>query len=530
MRTIKTIVALSFTFLLAVSFIACKTEEPANQVAATVNGTEILESDVTARIDTFRLDQSTGENMDDVAWAQMLKSANYTPETLREYVIRNQFGSYILILQRAEAAGITPDSATVDQNLADAKASVEGQGSTWDEYLTSMGYSSEEAYRQVLDAQSVIEPLLEKDLPNVASTQDEIETYVSENASQYAGKRLSAIYIPIDETNTLEVAQPQAEEALAKINEGADFAEVVKEYSKDTYTVEVGGDLGWGSELYLPDEIQTALADLAVGDVTDVIVIQNESQNAIFILKVTDEFIIPEDSAGAPVDFASVPKDLVETLTENYTTTKEQEAQEVYFTELVESDEIVINPMPEGLPYDVDMTLADTAEEDGAETETPEAEVPHPAQWTAPEATFGADGLGISDVTEGTGAEAQTGDTIEVHYTGFLADGTFFETSTNGAPFNLVLGIGSVIPGWDQGLVGMKVGGKRQLTIPPELAYGATGQGSIPPNATLIFDCELVSVNGDSTGYTGTAVPAADGSEETEESEESEGQPSASGQ
>jgi foldase protein PrsA len=519
MRTIKTILALSLTFLLAASFVACKKEEPATQVAATVNGTEILEADVTTRIDTFRLDQSTGETLDDTSWAQMLKSAGYTPETLREYVIRNQFAAYILILQRAEAQGITPDVATVDQNLADVKTSVESQGSTWDEYLASMGYSSEAAYRQVLEAQSVIKPLLEKDLPEAVPTQAEIETYVSENAAQYAGKRLSAIYLPIDETNTLEIVQPKAEEALAKINEGTDFAEVVKEYSQDTYTVEVGGDLGWGAEVYLPDELKAAIAELGVDGVSDVIIIQNDTQSAVFIVKVTDEFIVPEDQALAPVDYASVPESLKEMLTENITTTKQQEAETTYFTDLVESDEVVINPMPEGLPYAVDMALAETAEDPNAETDVPETEVPHPDQWTAPEATYNDDGLGISDVSEGTGVEAQSGDTVEVHYTGFLQDGTFFETSTNSSPFSFVLGQGSVIQGWDQGLIGMKVGGKRQLIIPAALAYGETGQGSIPPNATLIFDCELVSVNGDSTGYAGG-----------EESEETEGQPSAAGQ
>ena len=103
-------------------------------------------------------------------------------------------------------------------------------------------------------------------------------------------------------------------------------------------------------------------------------------------------------------------------------------------------------------------------------------------------------GLVVQDEVIGTGAEAQAGDTITVHYTGKLEDGTVFETSVGKAPITLPLGLGYVIPGWDQGIVGMKEGGKRLLIIPPSLAYGAEGRGPIPANATLIFEVELVKV------------------------------------
>lgn len=101
----------------------------------------------------------------------------------------------------------------------------------------------------------------------------------------------------------------------------------------------------------------------------------------------------------------------------------------------------------------------------------------------------------IEDIMVGTGPEATAGMTITVNYTGTLTDGTVFDSSyKRQEPFTLTLGVGQVIPGWDQGLEGMKVGGKRTLTIPPELAYGSQGAGStIPPNATLIFQVELLS-------------------------------------
>jgi len=102
----------------------------------------------------------------------------------------------------------------------------------------------------------------------------------------------------------------------------------------------------------------------------------------------------------------------------------------------------------------------------------------------------------IEDVQVGTGAVAVPGTTITVNYTGTLTDGTVFDSSyTRNEPFTLQLGAGQVIPGWEQGLEGMKVGGKRKLTIPPSLGYGAQGSGNvIPPNATLIFEVELLDV------------------------------------
>ena len=104
--------------------------------------------------------------------------------------------------------------------------------------------------------------------------------------------------------------------------------------------------------------------------------------------------------------------------------------------------------------------------------------------------------LKIEITQEGSGAVAENGMSVSVHYTGKLTDGTKFDSSLDrGTPFSFTLGQGRVIKGWDQGVLGMKVGEKRTLTIPSELGYGSTGAGaSIPPNATLIFDIELLDV------------------------------------
>ena len=106
-------------------------------------------------------------------------------------------------------------------------------------------------------------------------------------------------------------------------------------------------------------------------------------------------------------------------------------------------------------------------------------------------------GLQYWDIKLGLGPLAKTGDRVKVHYTGWLTTGKKFDSSVDAnQPFDFTIGAGDVIKGWEEGVAGMKVGGKRQLRIPPELGYGATGTpgGPIPPNATLIFDVQLLAV------------------------------------
>jgi FKBP-type peptidyl-prolyl cis-trans isomerase len=107
-----------------------------------------------------------------------------------------------------------------------------------------------------------------------------------------------------------------------------------------------------------------------------------------------------------------------------------------------------------------------------------------------------ASGLMIEELAVGEGAIAQSGDQVTVHYTGWLTNGRKFDSSLDRRdPFRFSLGRGNVIAGWDEGVAGMKVGGKRKLTIPPELGYGPYGAGGvIPPNATLVFEVELLAV------------------------------------
>jgi len=110
------------------------------------------------------------------------------------------------------------------------------------------------------------------------------------------------------------------------------------------------------------------------------------------------------------------------------------------------------------------------------------------SQARAPETSFS-----VEEVAVGTGSIAEPGDTLSVHYVGTLTDGRVFDSSLDrNVPFSFTLGVGQVIRGWDEGLIGMRVGGKRLLTVPPEYGYGDQGVGAIPPNSTLIFTVELL--------------------------------------
>lgn len=141
-------------------------------------------------------------------------------------------------------------------------------------------------------------------------------------------------------------------------------------------------------------------------------------------------------------------------------------------------------------PTQADAAATTTTPADGTATDTQATT----SAADAPQAAVTE--LQITDVTPGTGVEAADGKKVSVHYTGTLTDGTKFDSSKDrGAPFDFVLGSGMVIAGWDQGVKGMKEGGVRKLVIPPNLAYGNRGVGSvIPPNSTLVFEIELLKV------------------------------------
>jgi FKBP-type peptidyl-prolyl cis-trans isomerase len=158
-----------------------------------------------------------------------------------------------------------------------------------------------------------------------------------------------------------------------------------------------------------------------------------------------------------------------------------------FFLALAACSKLTSPPAPEPIASDTPVTMASSSAAHPVMTAPQAQREPPPAG--------GAD-VKIEDVVVGKGAEVKPGDTVSVHYTGTLLDGTKFDSSHD-HPGNqpLVTPIpGRLIQGWNKGIPGMHVGGKRKLTVPPSLAYGPKGQGKIPPNSTLIFDIELLEI------------------------------------
>lgn len=141
-------------------------------------------------------------------------------------------------------------------------------------------------------------------------------------------------------------------------------------------------------------------------------------------------------------------------------------------------------------------TPGENAAFNGCKTMATNADIPVTPTVDPAQTKQTASGLGIQELREGTGATAEAGNVVAVHYTGWLTDGSKFDSSRDrGEPLVFPLGRQRVIAGWDEGVAGMKVGGRRKLIIPPRLAYGNQSPGAgIPPNATLVFDVELCGV------------------------------------
>lgn len=315
-------------------------------VAATVNGEPISEDLVTNYIESLRAQYGLTE---EGTWGQYLASSGLTPESLRENII-NSYVERELMEKGAADAGIVADEATV-QGYVDSMKSNYDSEEKWQEALAAAGMT-EDDYREEIARQLVSQEFSATFQPTEDPTEEEMLQYAQMYASMLNGaKRSSHILFAADDEAT-------AQEVLDQLRAGTlDFAEAAQTYSQDG-SAENGGDVGWDKMTTFVTEYQDALNELDKDEISDLVV----SQYGIHIIKCTDVFqpqTTTADDGTTSVTLSSVSElpadfqDMVKSATQSQ---KGSENYQAWLTEQRETAEIVINPMPEDVPYNVDMS------------------------------------------------------------------------------------------------------------------------------------------------------------------------------
>ncbi|WP_165042837.1 peptidylprolyl isomerase [Adlercreutzia sp. ZJ138] len=380
-KVLRTVTIGAVSTVLALSLAACSdgkgsSEGDKGSVAATVNGTEIYENIITDYIASIRDQMGLTE---DEKWGEWLVSYNYTPESVRSDVIDSHV-SRELMVQGANEKGITVDAAEVDEYVNSMKQYYDSD-EAWQSALEQAGMD-EEYYRNEIEMQLKTKKLQESFATDEEPSEEEMLSTCQMYATSYDGARKSSnILFDADDKET-------AQEVLDKINAGEfDFAEAAKEYSIDTGSAENGGDVGWDCMNTFVEEYETALKALEKDQVSDLV----ESQYGWHIIKCTDVFVAPEEVTS--VD--QIPADWVETIKSSLKQQAQSEAFNAWLEEYKKSADIVINDMPEGLPYDIDLTPYQEAAAANAEDTATEGDSATPSEQPAEGAegdTAAADG------------------------------------------------------------------------------------------------------------------------------------------
>ena len=321
-------------------------------VAATVNGTEISEDEVTAMVDSVREQQSLS---DEDSWGTWMAQYGYTPESVREEVLDGLINQEIL-LQKAGDRGVTVDDATVDENVESMKANYEND-EKWQAALSSVGIT-EDQYRENIKLSLLYQGVIESFAEDAAPTDEQLLTAASTYATYYDGaKRSSHILFDASDTET-------AQQVLDQINAGTlDFATAAEQYSKDTGSAAKGGDVGWDKLSSFVTEYTNGLKELSEGQVSGLVT----SSYGIHIIKCTQVFNAPDEITS--ID--QIPSEFVETIRSMVLQQNEQTAYSDWLSSCRDSSDVVINDMPSGLSYYIDMSKysssSDTSGELGSE-------------------------------------------------------------------------------------------------------------------------------------------------------------------
>ncbi|NHM13293.1 peptidylprolyl isomerase [Xiamenia xianingshaonis] len=371
-RRLRTAGVLALSVALGGCMVACSSDggsEPAPDgvdnavtdtsegVAATVNGTEIGEKAVTDYIADFRASASLE---DDAAWAEWMTSNSYTPESVREDVI-DYYANDILLRAAASEYGITVEQAEIDEELASVREQFDSD-EAWQEALEASNFTEEEYKETVLEPNLLQEKLSEAvaaesgegegaaEGEGTGSSDEDLLAAAQEYEDLFDGARRSSHILFAAED------AEKAQEVLDQINAGEiTFEEAATQYSTDTGSAEAGGDVGWDCFTTFVDEYQTALDGLEKDQVSGLV----ESEFGTHIIKCTDIYVVPE---GGITDVSQLPEEFQEQL-KSQAESAESSSFDTWFEEYRSKAEIVVNPMPEGLPYDIDMSAYETTAE-----------------------------------------------------------------------------------------------------------------------------------------------------------------------
>jgi foldase protein PrsA len=338
--------------LLAASLFGCaptpaKPGPISDTIAATVNGIPIMESRATNYIEVFRKSQDSLQSAEE--WAKTLANAKLTPETLRRSVI-DTFIEEQLVRMAAKEHGIEPDREIIDTTIENSMLKFSSK-EVWLDELARVGYASEDEYRASLEDSYLRDTLKEAAIPLTEPTEEELRQVAPEESRKYAGKRSAHILFRAEGEQTAEDVKVEAELVKAQLDEGVAFIDLAATYSEDNTNNKSGGDVGWEKlSASFGSAYSTALEALAAGEYSQPI----ETSFGIHIILCTAEFNpVPNE----PVPYESIPAEILKRIADEYVLEKQNEQFRDYINGLVAAADIIIAPMPDGLPYYVDMSL-----------------------------------------------------------------------------------------------------------------------------------------------------------------------------
>lgn len=395
----KTVCAVSLTAACAWGLAGCSSEGNASTgtggVAGTVNGVEIAEDTVTNYIQGVR--EQLGAD-DEESWGTWLSQNEYTPASVREEVF-NSYAQRELLKEGVEEKGITVESSEIDEQIDKVKQNYDTD-EKWQAALDQAGMT-EESYRAEIE-----QKLKENKLyASFASDEDPSDADMLQYAQMYAtaydgSKRSSHILFNSDDEAT-------AQEVLDKLNSGElDFVDAVKEYSQDPGSVELDGDVGWNNPSNLAQEYKDGLEPLEKDQLSGLVT----TQFGIHIIKCTDVYTAPEEVTSLD----QIPEEWISVIASSLKSTRQQEAYQQWLDEATEAADIKINDMPQGLPYDVDMSKypAPSTDEgtDGATDGTSEGEATDGQPADGSDAPASEDAAATDGAAEGAADGAAEGD------------------------------------------------------------------------------------------------------------------------